>query len=1155
MQKNGRTKAFLLKAMRMTVTQLAMLILFCGLASARDTKAQEVLNTTISLKIEAVEIKRVFSTIEKQAGVKFVYSPNAIRADQKVSLATTNKLSEVLKELLQPLQISYEVVGARILLRKKMPEKAALSDEISTPVPNVTVPSDQVVKGTVVDNEKGEPLPGVSVLLKGTQRGATTNPNGEFSLSVPNGDAVLVFSFVGYEPQEQIVGNRTQINIKLKVDTKALEEVVVVGYGTQRAKDLTGSVATINPTTIKDVPVSTIDQKMIGQVAGVQIQQVSGAPGAGTSVRIRGSGSLGAGNEPLYVIDGMPYTAGLNQDFNPLLLINPNDIESVSILKDASSTAIYGSRGANGVIMITTKKGQYNKLQINVSSMRGVQEVPQKGRPELMTQQEFIDLQRNKIDIAVRRAENRQATINDYPVEYRNPSQLVGKGTDWYDLLLQAAPVQDHTISIQKGTQESRMNVSLGYFKQDGVLKYTGLERYSANLGFESNLSKILSIGVSLQPTFINQNRTNTNTSREDVIGVANWANPVMSPYDANGQLIPYIVSPQSKYHSAWSFANPLFVLRETTQKQQQFQNLGTAYLEWDITPDLKAKSSLNTIWSTSKYTQFVPSTVGASNVPPTLGTGRSSNSRGDSFNWLIENTLSYNKTFDKHRISALVGYTTQKNATNSINLNGSPYANDLIQTLNAAQAINTWGESRQEWSIISYIGRLNYTFNDKYLLTATFRSDGSSRFGEKNRYATFPSLAAAWRVSDEAFLKTSKVINNLKVRASYGRSGNNNIGNYSHLASINPGSYVFGTNQVTASFVGLSNPYLTWEESEQMDVGADAEFFNNRLSLIVDFYNRKSKNMLLNDVIPAITGFNSQIVNKGNVRNRGVEISLGATPLNGPLQWDMNFNIAFNRNKVLSLNENSDRILSGNNDNNPTHITVVGKPIGQFFGFVLDGLYTAEDIANPNLIKTTQVYEGNTKYKDINGDGVVNDFLDYTIIGNPHPDFTFGISNNFSYKRFTLGVIMNGQYGGQVMNGLRQTTDNLQGFFNVSNVWVNRWRSADNPGTGMLYGVPKLTPSWGHRVNTLWVEDASFLRVANVSLGYSLPEVLVRKTGFINSCRFYLTLRNLAMFTRYKGANPEGQSRNIDNTLSPGFDMSSYPLARTTSVGLNLSF
>ncbi|SOE21024.1 TonB-linked outer membrane protein, SusC/RagA family [Spirosomataceae bacterium TFI 002] len=1152
------TKQKLLLFMKINLIQIFLAVVFAANAVALPINAQELLKEKVTISLNKGSMKTLLKSIEKQSNVLFSYKKELLENEDPISLDVKNeKVEDVLRKVLLPRNIKFENMGGRqvILFRT---QKMGL--EVIEEIPNNKaklasyIPADITIRGTVSD-DTGELLPGVSVVVKGTTRGGSTNSLGEYTIAVPDAKTVLVFSFVGYEPKEVLVGNQTQIDVKLFSDIKTLGEVVVVGYGTQKSKDLTGAVATIDQAIIKDLPVASVDQKMIGQVAGVQIQQPSGSPGGGTSIRIRGSGSLGAGNEPLYVIDGLPYTAGLSTDFNPLSLINPNDIESISILKDASSTAIFGSRGANGVIMITTKKGSYNSLKVNVSSMRGVQNVPQKGRPLLMNQQEFVDLQRNKIDIAVKRAENRATTINDYPLEYQNPSQLVGDGTDWYDLLLRTASIQDHNISIQKGTQDSRMNLNLGYYNQEGVVQYTGLERFSANLSFESNISKTVTVGASLQPTFINQNRTNTNSNRGDIIGIANWANPVLSPYDESGNLVPYLQSPSSKYHSAWSFPNPLFALRETVQLQQQFQNLGSTFLEWDIIPNLKARTSLSTIWATSKYNQFNPSTVGSPNIPPVAGTGRSSNARADNFNWLIENTLTYNKTINKHRFNVLAGYTTQKNTESSISLSASPYSNDLIETINGAQAINSWGESANEWSIISYLGRINYAFNDRYLLTVSMRSDGSSRFGVNNRYATFPSVAGAWRISDEPFLKDNPLINSLKIRTSYGKSGNNNIGNYSHLASINPGAYVFGGNQVSASYVGIANPNLTWEESDQIDAGLDGDFFNYRLSMSLDFYNRKSANMLLNDVIPAITGFNSQIVNKGTVRNRGVELSLGGTPVTGDFNWDVNFNIAFNRNKVLSINDNGDRILSGNNDNNPTHVTEVGLPIGNFFGFVLEGVYTAQDLEDPNLVKTAQVYEGNTKYKDVNGDGIVSDFLDYTIIGNPQPKFIYGFSNSFSYKRLTLGVIMNGQYGGQVMNGLRQTTDNLQGFFNVSKVWVDRWKSPEEPGAGNLYGVPKLTPSWGHRVNTLWVEDATFLRISNVSLGYTLPEDLVKKTNFVKSCRIYLTGNNLVTYTKYSGANPEGQSRNIDNTLSPGFDMSSYPLARTTSVGLNLSF
>ena len=1007
-----------------------------------------------------------------------------------------------------------------------------------------------------VSSDNNTPLAGVSIKVKGASGGTTTDANGAYTLQV-NKDAVLIFSSVGYEDQQLKADNGGPMtSITLISKNSALGEVVVIGYGSLRKRDLTGSVATLDNKLIKSLPVATIDQKMIGQVAGVQVQQLTGSPGGGTSVKIRGSGSLGAGNEPLYVVDGMPYSAGMNQNLNPLIFLNPNDIESITILKDASSTAIYGSRGANGVIMITTKKGATNRTEVNVSVMSGIQNVPKKGRPQMLNQREFVELQREKIGIKVRQIENRQPVSTDYPVGYQNPESLVGNGTDWYDLLLRQALIQEQNVSITKGSQESRISFSMGHFKQEGVLSYTSVERFSGKLGMETNIGKNVIVGASLQPAFITQNRTNTNSGREDIVGVSLWANPTLNPYNSSGDLVPYLVSPQNKYHSAWSFVNPLFNLRETKQTDKGFQNLGLAYLEWKLTKGLTMRTSLNTNWSTSKYFQYVPSTIGSSNTPPVAGTGRSLSITGENFDWLIENTATYEKTLGKHRINALAGYTTQKSTSRGINLNADPYANDLLQTINAAQTIKAWGESVNEWSLISYLGRINYSFKDRYLFTATFRSDGSSRFGYENRYANFPSIAAAWRISQEKFFQGIKKIDNLKVRASFGASGNNNIGNYASLASINAGSYVFGNTQVSASTVGISNPNLTWEESQQIDAGIDLSMYNNRLTLVVDVYNRKSKNMLLSNIIPAITGFNTQIVNLGSVRNKGLEISLGGAPISSRnFRWDVNSNVSFNRNTVLSLNKNGDRALSGNNDNNPTHVSVVGKPIGQFFGYIFQGLYTAEDLLNPKVAKYPQVYEGAGKYADINGDGRITDLLDYTIIGSPYPDFTFGFSNSFAYKNISLSVIINGQSGGQVVNGLRQTVDNLQGFFNVSKEWINRWHSAQDLGDGRHYGIPNTTPSLGHRMNSQWVEDASYLRIANVTLGYSFPSAMMKRLGFMNGARIYITGQNLAMFTRYGGANPEAQSVNINNTLSPGYDITSYPLSRTLSAGVNLSF
>ncbi|GEO05191.1 SusC/RagA family TonB-linked outer membrane protein [Adhaeribacter aerolatus] len=1142
-----------LKKISLLWLSLQLLLLPHTTPAQKIVLAQEFKTTPKSEK--AKQLVHVLNEIKARYKISFLFEDKILEGKVIQSeIKYSENVEDLLNKLLPPLNLKYKKIAAGIFI---ISGNNALNGHLENRVINYLKLADITLTGKVTDAVGGANLPGVTVVLKGTTTGTVTNSEGNYSLEIPENAAngTLVFSFIGFNAQEVAIGNRSVINVSLAADTKALDEVVVIGYGTLRSQDVTGAVATVDQKTLKTLPVATIDQKLIGQVAGVQIQQLSGTPGGGTSVKIRGNGSLGAGNEPLYVVDGMPYSAGMNQNTNPLVFLNPNDIESVTVLKDASSTAIYGSRGANGVILITTKKGATDRTEVSVSSMQGVQQVPHKGRPELLNLREFAELQRDKIDVTVRRLENRTATVADYPAEYQNLDNLSGNGTDWYDLLLQTAAIQDHNVSLLRGTKDSRLNFSLGYFKQEGTLRYTGVERFSGKMGIESNIGKAILVGASLQPSYIQQDRTATNTNREDVLGTAIWANPFTTPYDENGQLKPYITSPQSKYHSAWSFANPLFVLKETVQQQANFQNLGSAFVQFTIRKDFKAKTSLFTNWSTSKFFQYVPSTVGAANKPPVAGTGRSVNNRGESFDWLVENTLTYDKAFGKHQVTALLGYTTQKLSASSINLNADPFANDLIQTINAAQSIKTWGQGTNEWSMISYLGRVNYGFNERYLLTATFRSDGSSRFGINNRYALFPSVAAAWRISEESFLQDNAFIENLKLRASYGKSGNNNIGNYAHLAAITPGAYIFGNTQVTASSVGLPNPNLTWEESKQLDAGLDLDVLDGRLSVVVDLYTRESQNMLLDDIIPAITGFNTQTVNKGSVRNRGLELGIGGMPLDGALAWTTNFNLAFNRNKVLSLNDNGDRILAGSNDNNPTHISVVGKPIGQFFGYIYDGLYTPEDMANPDIIKTAQVYEGNVKYRDINGDGIITDLLDYTIIGNPHPNFTFGFTNNFSYKGLSLGVVVNGQSGGQVMNGLRQTVDNLQGFFNVNKEWANRWRNPDIPGDGMHYGVPKLTPSLGHRVSNLWVEDASYLRIANVTLGYSLPEKWVEYTRVVKNCRLYATIQNLAMFTRYGGANPEGQSVNINNTLAPGFDMTSYPLARTTSVGINLTF
>lgn len=1114
MQKNVRTKAFLLKAMRMTVTQFMLLVVFCGLASANATKAQEVLNTTVSLQIEAVEIKRVFSNIEKQAKVKFVYSPNAIRADQKVSLATTNKLSEVLKELLTPLHISYEVVGTRILLRQKLPEKSASLEEIAVPVPNVIEPQEQVIKGKVTDGDKGEGLPGVSVLLRGTQKGTTTNPNGEFSLAVPDANAILVFSFVGYEPQEVVVGNRTQINISLKVDTKALDEVVVVGYGTVKRSDLTGSVTQVKSKELNAFPAANVLQTLSGRAAGVQVTQNTGAPGGGVSVRIRGTNSIQGSNEPLYVVDGFP-TSGSNPT-----VLNNADIESMEILKDASATAIYGSRGANGVVLITTKRGKSGKTKVDFETSFTSQSLIK--RLDLMNAKEYATFY------------NLQAA-NDKLNPYFTQAQVdgFGEGFDWQNLVFTKAPMKTTSLNISGGNDKTQFSISGSFFGQDGIIKGSDYKRYSLRTNLSHKISEKFSVTLSSTLSRLKTDRRDSEggSRGNSMISAAISAPPTLTPYNDNGT---YRVLAIAYPFVATDLINPLNFINEQTNRIKANRVLTNAALIYSPIPEITIKISggiENADDRTDNYT-----TTNFFNSP-----GRASVSTTQQTSLLNENTISYSKVFGQvHSVSAVAGFTYQDFVNTSLSASGNGFLSDIIETSGLGSAI-TPGIPNSGYSksvLLSYLGRVNYTFKDKYLATVSIRRDGSSRYSEGNKWGYFPSGALAWRISNEDFLKSNTFISDLKLRASWGLTGSQAISPYATLNQLSSFRTVFDDAMYTTFSPGTRLPgNLKWETTEQKDIGIDFGILNNRLILTADYYIKNTRDLLNTVALPSSLGFTSTIQNVGEVQNKGFELGVDSRLFTGSFKWDVNANISFNRNKVVKL-YGGDDILGGNVNvvviNDVTSILREGRPIGQFWGYVEDG-YTDQ---------------GRINFKDLDGNGSITQ-NDKTYIGDPNPNFIYGLNSNMSYKNFDLSFFVQGVQGNDLFNvsSIVNTIDYGFGLNMPKEVLYNHWTPTN---TNAKY--PIISRNTTTRVSNRFIEDGSYLRLRTIQLAYNLP---MEKLGvkWIRNLQVYGSGQNLLTLTKYSWWDPEVNSRGGSNSTMQGIDHNSYPTAKSWTIGLRAGF
>lgn len=1028
-----------------------------------------------------------------------------------------------------------------------------------------------LIKG-IVQNIDNEPISGVTVILRNTKTnftsGTSTDSSGVFTFSriSSGGPYSFTFSTVGYEDQTLSGYNVKEditlsLMVKMKSTVATLDQVVVVGYGTLKRKDVTGSVASINADNIKDLAVVRADQALLGKLAGVQVKPGSGEPGAAPQIRIRGVGSISAAADPLYVVDGVPVSS--------IQMINPNDIETIDVLKDASATAIYGSRGSNGVILVATKRGKAGKTVISFDTYTGFQKIAK--IPEYQTAveqaQHYFDGIKNrnideKNDVSGDPLRWKQAVpITVLQVLRGEKPTMPGTTLDFKDHVqevLRTAPMQQYQLGARGGSENVRYALSGEYLNQDGIVLNSNYKRYSTRANIDIKVSKKFAVKLNINPSFTD--KTNIGGPGADEIGSnGNRGSDII--YNAiqiptyyrlkndDGSYFPF----GDGLDAVVSTQNPLALALEVQGKQKAAAILGNINAEYSILNDLKLNVLLGVNLNSIKGMRFKPS-LPAFNNNPAVGTDNSSLL----LNWLTETTLNYTKTLNKHNIAGLVGFTTQKESFESNYLTSDRFPNNLVPTLSAVSGIITAGSSdKYEWSLISYLGRVNYNYDNKYYVTASLRTDGSSRFGGENKYGLFPSAALAWRISDENFLKDVEVISDLKLRASYGETGNNNIGNYEQYATINYEKYTLGGAAVGGYAPGrLANPSLTWEKQKSLNGGVDLKMFNNRVAFTVDYFQARNYDLLLNVNVPAILGFSTALKNIGEVKNTGWEFVLSTVNVKSKkIQWTTDFNISAIRGEVVKLGPSGDPIINGGN------ITRIGQPVGMFFGWIADGIFKNQaeldkgPIFNPGARDRSRV--GDVRFVDVSGpggkpDGVINSF-DKTIMGSPYPDFYYGMTNRVSYDNLSLTVSLQGTEGNKVLALERGQSSNNRGRFRQLSIMNDYWKSEQQPGNNWA-PRPNDTPTgnWRGEYSTLWLDDASYLRINNITLAYVVPNQLIQKAK-ISSARVYVSANNPFLVTNYVGFNPD-ISRN-SNPLTPGNANYDYPLSKSIVVGLNLSF
>lgn len=983
--------------------------------------------------------------------------------------------------------------------------------------PFILFAQNTTISGKVLSGEDNKPLRGVSVQIKGVQEGKTTDINGSFTINASATDS-LIFSYVGFEKFQVAVNAKKNLKVILVPVSNKLQDVVVVGYGTVKKKDVTGSVSSISTKEFASIPVPNAGEAIEGKAAGVQVIS-SGTPGSNVTVRVRGTGTINNA-DPLIVIDGVPTDAPLNN-------INPDDIASLDILKDASAAAIYGSRGANGVILITSKKGVNGKGHLTFNFLTGWQNATKV--VTMLNAEQFAKLNNEMLN-------NGAQTVNP---AFANPDTL-GTGTNWLNALFRTAPMEKYTLAYSGGSDKYSYYVSGSMLNQDGIVLSTKYKRYTFQFNSQAKLTDHLTFGNNVTLT------ADDKPSGSYDIRSTMASNPVQKIYNADGTYSNVLGNP------LWygDITNQIGTANVNQNETKGYNVLGSVYVEAIILPGLKFKSTVGiqaNFWDSRTWApvyNFQPN-------PQT--TAYLSEQFNKSMTYLWDNYFTYDKMFGtNHHFTLLAGTSAQNNRYDYLSGNRIGFPSSITQQLNSATGTPNVGGDASEWALLSYMGRINYAFRDKYLITATLRRDGSSRFGDANKYGTFPSASVAWKISKEDFFKNINFINDLKIRAGYGVTGNQNIGNYSFASTLNIAQYNFNNTTVGIVYpLALPNPNIQWEQVSQSNLGLDATLFKNRISVSIDAYVKNTTKMLVPAVVPVTSGYSSTIVpyvNAASMENKGVEITVSTKNITGAFTWNTDFNISFNKNKIVSLNGTNPLYVDNYGLNANFGIDQTGHPANEFYGYVADGIFqTSKEVTQhaqqqAGTTSYNSTSPGDVRFIDMNSDGIIN-ASDRTYIGDPNPQFIYGLSNSFTYKSFDLSIFLQGVYGNKIFNANNIYQESMSIAENQTERTLSRW---EGPGTSnymprAIYG----DPNQNNRVSTRYIEDGTYLRIKNISLGYTFNSTRLKKIK-LSSLRLYLSCQNLYTFTDYSGFDPEVGSNGVDYSV--------YPVTRTLSIGLNLN-